>query len=335
MVDLSNSVATVEIGGPPVDLGTLRAEAPSAGAAEFAYSDQAYEDASGICEVPLDDAQVAALRSGPLTISTSRADIGDPRIFRESPDGLAIAADDRALRIPGEPGSAIRARVFASRWGRPAAGLRLNVQVLPVHGDTPGATVPPTNPGDTPSADGALACEIGPTGPDGFATASISIVKDPGRRTPQLDGQLYFLHVYEGDSPSSDQESLISVLALSAYPVKTDAAWDEIREMMVPYMKIYPGMKEKMDLTDEATFAIYAKSPPFSVFYTPKDPNFKILDRITGGAIPFFLSRDLDDPRAMPVSRDLSPNRILTILHFIQNSYFPPAPPAADAPAGE
>lgn len=52
-------------------------------------------------------------------------------------------------------------------------------------------------------------------------------------------------------------------------------------------------------------------------------PDFKILDRIQGGAIPFFLGCDVNDPRFMPVTRDLSPNKILSILHFIQNRYFP------------
>jgi len=204
-------------------------------------------------------------------------------------------------------------------------GLRVKVvSVTRTRGQLPaGATVPPDNPGNTPQAEGAVDAGIGRTDTNGFATVTVKVLKNPGSRTPQLDGQLYF--IYPSREPEIDvaQELRLSVLAWSDYPVNRELTWEQVREMMVPYMKLFPAMKERLDLTDPTVFEIYAANPPFEAPFYGLPQGYKILDRITGGAIPFFLSCDLNDPRFMPVTRDLSPNRILSILHFIQNKYFP------------
>ena len=119
-------------------------------------------------------------------------------------------------------------------------------------------------------------------------------------------------------------------------------------------MKLFPSMKEVINLTDETTFRIYAANPPFGV-PDPVNPgklkpsgaykhyvdgkledipaDYLILNRIKGGVIPFYLTHNWQsDPRFMPLTRDLSLNRIRTILNYIQNSYFPTAPQTNSAP---
>ena len=40
---------------------------------------------------------------------------------------------------------------------------------------------------------------------------------------------------------------------------------------------------------------------------------------IAAGAIPYYMSMDFNDPRYMPLTRDLSPDKLMTIMHFIKN----------------
>lgn len=213
-----------------------------------------------------------------------------------------------------------------SKRGVPLAGKQLNIFLESVHGNTPGATVPPTNPGDTPQADGAIRPGISVTNQNGFATLQIEVLKDPGQRTPELDGQLYFIVVFDPDYPHPDwsapngtpppQDQMISCKAFSQYVVNDNPPWQEVQAMMEPYMKLYPGMRKIIDLSNQHTFTIFSKNPPWQILY--KDNRIGPLG-INSGAIPYYMSCDFQDPRLMPVSRDLSAAKTLTIMYFIKN----------------
>ncbi len=326
-IDLSNSISTVEIGGTFVDLGTFNAvlgDPAKTVIGPVPFSEAVYKTGGGICDLPLTDAQVAGLEHYPLGLVSSGALFGTQTPLAEDPSGLLLAAVDRVLRVPGALRSTVTARVFASRWGVPADDLALGVAVVSVHGNTPGATVPPSNPGNTHQADGAITATITPTDASGHAIITITVLKDPGFRTKLLDGQLYFIYPYVGADPgiaNVPQERVISCLAWSDYPVKTSPTFADVQVLLKPYVKLFPAMKAIINLTDETAFRLYAAGPPFAAL---GHPGLVVLDRITGGAIPLVLSRDPgNDASYMPLTRDLSPNRIATILHYIQNSYFP------------
>ena len=40
---------------------------------------------------------------------------------------------------------------------------------------------------------------------------------------------------------------------------------------------------------------------------------------ITAGSIPYYMTSDSTDPRFMPIMRDLSPNKLLTVLYYCYN----------------
>jgi len=85
-------------------------------------------------------------------------------------------------------------------------------------------------------------------------------------------------------------------------------------------------MKNQIDLTDLHTFTTFADNPPWSKIYNaPPEPYLGI----DAGAIPFYLTRDFNDPRFMPITRDLSPNKIKTILHFVKILQSKVTPPRA------
>ncbi len=319
--DLGNSICRQTVGGPPVDLGTLTAMVHGTALGTVDYSQFAYENNAAIAELPLTDAQVQLVQSAPVQLVTSKTDLGPQTLFREDPSGMAFAVDQRSLRMTSEAGSAqskASTRVYVTEWGVPKAGVQYQMLIQPVHGGTPNATVPPSSPGDTPSAEGALAATIGATDACGFATIELAAVKDPGSRTPELDGQLYFVYpVTDPSAPSYAQEQLLSVLLWSSYPINEAPTWDEIVAINAPYMKLYPAMKARIDLTDLHTFTVFTDNPPWApVYLTPA--HYNVLG-ISAGAIPFYMSRDLSDPRFMPVTRDMSPNKLTTMLYFCKS----------------
>lgn len=59
---------------------------------------------------------------------------------------------------------------------------------------------------------------------------------------------------------------------------------------------------------------------PGGPLYHPDTP-YELPDgsMLAAGAIPYFMSRPTTDARFMPVTRDLSPNKITTVLYFCYN----------------
>ncbi len=328
IIDMANSICRQSAGGDPVDLGTLSAiincdGQPSVNIGQVDYSGFAYSNNAQITELNLTDAQLNLLSKGGLSLQTSRTDIGDPVVLKDNYALNDFAVEIRPIRMEGDPGTIATTTVYVSHQGVPVANKQLALAIESVHGTTPGATVPPTNPGNTPQADGTLQATISPTDQYGFATVTLKVLKDPGQRTPELDGQLYFVIVYDPLNPdpywlknAPVQENLISVVAYSQYTVNTNPTWEEMQAMMAPYMKLYPSMKAHVDLTDLHTVTIFSKNPPWAPVY--HDPIPGPLG-INAGAIPFYMSRDFNDPRFMPISRDLSASKTLTYMHFVKN----------------
>jgi hypothetical protein len=352
VIDLANSLCMQEVGGEPVDLGVLIATVRRTGQPVVNVGDVPYQttygESSAIAELALDAASLEALKQAPLQLATSRTDLdAPPEVLVEDPNGRWLAVEQRALRMTSEPGSAFQiatSRVRVTEWGRPLAGVQLALAVEAVSSKTPGVTPPPDPDrckGDTPSANGALGADITPTDASGFATLKLKSLKDPGSRTAELDGQLYFVLPYIPGAPdpskSPMQEQMVSVLMWSAYTPSPSVTWDEIVGILAPYDKLYPFMAGKIRLTDPHTFTTFARNPPWKIVYG--DPSQYTLPNgktIAAGAIPYMLTRPVNDPRFMPISRDLSPGKINAVLYYclqLQASTIPPPPPPAQGGA--
>jgi hypothetical protein len=310
-------------------------------------NDNLYSNLGGIIEMPVNSDQFNA-RQQPVSIITSRDDIGGPALWSENASGFFFAADARAFRLTSEPDSAQRqcqARVYVTQWGEPVANSKaLKVEVVSVVNGNQAATVPWSAgyKGNTPKAKGALKATISPTDANGWATVTMAMVKDPGSRTEQLDSQLYFIVPYPANGKAPDlmktappQEQMISAVAWSSYKINKKPSWKEIQRMMAPYAKLYPAMKVNIDLADQHAFQIFGTNPPWSVAYPGAQayvlPDGKKLDR---GAIGYYLTLDVNDPRYMPITRDLSPNKVITILYYAYTlaQQFPSPPPPPKPP---
>ncbi len=335
LLDWSGSVSRLSVGGDPCPLGTVTAVAMTASGPEklgpLTIDAVSYRMAGGMSELKLNAAQLDLLEQSPLQLWTSREDIGPQCLFSERPDGLACCTQGRAIRMTPEPGSplnTVTCTAHITQFGKSKSGVTPSIRILPVTGTTPGATVPPDNPGDTWQADGALVATAAPSDVHGFSKITFNVVRDPGSRTTELDGQMYFAYVYPDAFKDDEvkpweeprQEQQISVLAWSRYEVIEHPGWPEIQRLMAPYAKLYPGMTEKFDLASKAAFDFYSNNPDYS-FFLVKDPDKFIPGhpKIHYGTIPYYISLPIDDPRFMPVSRDLSPNKISTILNYIED----------------
>jgi hypothetical protein len=347
IIDLANALCMDFPRGAPVDLADFRAVVHDDDGNEVTLgrideSEFVFEDLSAIVEIDLDQRGLELIEDSPLSLVTSRNDIGGPTLFFEDASGINYAFDNRVLRMTSEPGSQWverGTRVHVTRWGQPVEDFDFRLDIVPVTGATPGNTGGnPTYPGDTHQAWGALQAKISPSDANGFAHVTVRVVDDPGMRTPELDGQLYFIYAYPSDSEWTTpiqgrletQEHQLSVLAWSRYEVIEDPPWEVVSGLMAPYMKIYPSMRNIIDLTDQHSFEVYSLNPPWLVYGFP--PTYEV-DGISAGAIPFMMTRDFTDPRFMPITRDLSPNRIKTILNWVKNVQkgIEPTPPPPGA----
>lgn len=323
ILDLANGICRQNAGGAPVDLGNLTAwivpdQGEKISLGNVDYSEFCYNLYSHIVEIPLSDEQLDLAKNSQIQLTMSRTDIGPPLIFSENVNQTNIEVEVRPIRISGTPGTTATTRVYVSKMCKPLPGKQLNLDIISVHGNTPGATVPPSNPGNTPQADGAITASITPTDSNGYAEVTIKVLKDPGFRTPLLDGQLYFINLFDPSQPvplSPSQSSIISCLAWSDYQIKENPTWDDVQEILAGYVKLFPGMNKKIDFSDFPTFQTFALNPPWQAYQIPPPQGPLGIEQ---GAIGFYLSRDITDPRYMPVTRDLSPAKQMTLFHYIK-----------------
>jgi len=306
----------------------------SASVASFQFNDFTLNSSAGVVELAIPSDLQQQILTTPLSIHTSRSDIGAQTLFTEAADGVYVGCDNRIARLtpnahdPKQWPTSAQSQVYVTQFGHPMADVALTAAVIPVHGSTPGATVPGTstdatgkrvNPyyeGDTPQADGAVVATVGKTDINGVANLVTEVVRDPGSRTPQLDGQIYFVYPLRSGEELSDvlQERQVSILAWSEYTVQEHPEWSEVETMMAPYAKLYPHMTAKIDLAEKATFEFYSHNPPWDKAY-----NAEPKEGFENGAIPYFMTLDFLHGLYMPITRDLSPNKLQTVLNYCRD----------------
>ena len=357
-IDLSNALMTSAPGADPLDLGNLSVYIGEGSTGvvgqPFQLNNIFYNMAGGIVRLPLTAAQASAAQSAPFFITSSRTDIAglstfksQPVLWQESPTGTWIACSERNLQLPSD-GPAVPssvANIYLTQWGVPITNPQaLNVALFPCYPGNGFATVPWSAGyvGNTASCEGALDLNLTCQSPGRFQLA-LSAAKDPGVRTPELDSQLYFIAFWPqnqpGPPPNLDpskipataipdfampaQEAILSCVIWAAYPLNTAAQFPEIAQIMKVYDKLFPAMHAKMDLCDEQTFRTFSLNPPWDAFYSnqpgPMSYTFPNGDSISTGTIPYYLTRSINDPRFMPIMRNLSPNKLLTVLYFCYN----------------
>ena len=309
VIDLGNSVPLHSVEGPATHSGqiiaTILSDPPNfIGPVDF--SGYARITQAGIVELDLTPDQIALLSSNPLHLVSQAAGLNGLHILAEAPDGLDFAVDNRVFRMapdtPNWQGKNWRsgvANAIVRRYGKPAGGVQLLAALI---ASAPNQSLP--EPPDV------VRFEISSSDQNGIAAVTLSAIADPNPngRPADLDGQIYEIGIFNSrptTPPSNTQptnpsgERTITIHVYSECLVQAAPPWSLIQSWMSPYMRLYPAMKEFVDLSDESQFLFFRQG------------------------IQGMFSLPFDSPGYMPVTRDLSPNRIQNIINYIQNAEKP------------
>ncbi|MGC2637326.1 MAG: hypothetical protein WA294_09095 [Acidobacteriaceae bacterium] len=369
-IDLSNAIMMASPGGVgtaiaqqpaagPLDLGNLSVYIGDGSTGvvgqPFQLNDVFYSLSGGIVDLPLTPAQQAAAAKAPFFIVSSIANLvglstfnGLPVLWVEDPGGVWIAANDRAFQLASDtPGqNSATASVYVTQWGQPVTEADfLACGVSPCFPGNGAATVPWSAgyKGNSFGSEAAMGLTVSYVSP-GLFQLDLKALADPGSRTTELDSQLYFLCVWPASGPppspnlspnAPPQEALVSCVLWASYQLNPNPQFPEIQQIFNVYNKLFPSMRAKMDLTEQQTVFTFSANPPWGFFASQKLPGPSQVTLPNGGvikqgAIPYYMSLDIDDPRFMPIMRNLSPNKLLTYLYYaynVQQGLIPTPPP--------
>lgn len=154
-------------------------------------------------------------------------------------------------------------------------------------------------PSLSPSTD--VAISFGKTDANGLAdittTVTVTDIALPPTRQP-LGSQVYYILMSDSNKrPIGDggrQTPGLSILLWSAFAAPANPSWSDISPTFTAYARLYPGMKSRLDISDEATVVAFAP------------------------VVHAMMSGDISDPSYMPVTRDLSPSKIAMILSWLK-----------------
>lgn len=338
-LDLGNALPTTVPRGPLVSLGDLSLGyydpppggnssgtiKPLTGAtipASTYTSDSWYSDTAGVVVLPLS----ADVSSVPLVITAENQ--AGSSIISEWSSGAFLRADRFVYRL--SPGENVKIPVYASQFGRPLQGAKVNFPTDPSQLQ-PSIVEPNPNQsffaGDGPPVGTWPSESLGfnplattTTDENGRAVLTLNPT-DPGtphyfRNDPNygIDGQVYGIRPGFVDAKFNggnvNPSNFISILLWSGFKPSDPVTWADLQPIFQQYANLYPVMKRFLDLS--------------------------CYDDVVANAHLLQLAFGLDEgnPNLMPVTRDLSPAKRDAILAWLKKPL--PAPegwrPSAAAP---
>jgi hypothetical protein len=301
-VDFGNSLSTTTPGGPlnPA-LGALQLAVLAAGKPPVllgAVGDQAadwYTTTAGIVELPLSAEQLAEVREAPLAL-VQLGSAGVPVVLlRENPQGALVRAESFVFRL--NPGESARVELRATRFGRPAAGQSIALELAP---DYVNQIQSPPNPPSLPIGQPSSALsfpERVTVDADGRAAFTLT-AGEPGNPRHFIDGQVYGIVYLWGDEEPADYwhdpTSFLSVLVFDSMRLVEHPTWTDVQPILAQYAALYPFMTNKV--VDLGSYAAVRK-------------DLASIQRV--------LSLPKEDPGYMQVTRDMSRDRLQLLLRWI------------------
>lgn len=243
---------------------------------------------SGVFSIRLAEGESAALQSGWLGVRVGAG----LALLESSSLWMQIGEATRRIELPlTQP---LRVPVLLVDWGRPKAGAVPPTLSVSVSGQT-------TVEGGPLSTDFSLSYDPPQSDPTGATSLTITGHRDrialDDVRAP-LDSQIYLLNpsneetwqIADRASPLPRQPIALSLLVWNPYAGPEKPGWNDVKDIMESYARLYPGMAEKVDLAS--------------------------LDKVTTFAaqIRERMSASVDQPDYMPVTRDLAPSKVQAIV---------------------
>jgi hypothetical protein len=290
-VDLVNSIQVASFAGPPRPVGQLRVVIVAGdGSTEenlqqqsFEFTDEINRTQGGIIDVSLTQDQCMKLEGKRAGVELQQG--GDwTTILAEHQSGKFVNISPFTARAVGGDNVTFELRAF--QWGKalPSETLALSAE----------------STGGTPDS---LVIQNAVTDENGCAVFTVNTpatLDIPGDRQ-QLDSLVY---LFTGPWTSlnggllSSQIQPAGLVVWSPYPDADmpNPTWEgQVQPIFDEYMRIYPGMKQIMDLTKLSVVKANLQ---------------RLLDALS---LPF------EAPHRMPVTRDLSPQKIEVIKTWLKN----------------
>lgn len=312
-LDLGNSLQTTSAGGPTLDYGPLElvvqeGKGPQATYHTIGYPNYLepgfYENQAGIAmfDLSLLDKKVQNLvKKNPLGIRTYDASSNTySMLMSENEEGLFLRADQFVYRL--NVGDKPKAEIYATRFGQPVPNQKIDIAYnnSPMEGQVKqGAIAGP--PVGIP-ADALVFKDSITTDKNGKATLQIT-GKDPHNPRGYIDGQVYGIgYTWPGIPPAvynANSTNLISLLLWNKYDIPKRPTWvRDVQPILVQYAELYPVMKSVLDLGN------------FTSCVKHKE------------ALKLVFSKPMTDANYMPVTRDLSENKRLMLLKWLDDPVY-------------
>ncbi|WP_257462039.1 hypothetical protein [Archangium lipolyticum] len=255
---------------------------------------------SQVYSIPLTPAELDAISQAPVVVMLN----GQP-VLREADDGISGDIDTVSMRI--EQGTGAETTVRTLQWGKPTtidvsftaykfwwSQVQQDGQTVWMPSIVPAGNdlVLRQQQGPEP---GTLVLEV--------STSTSQSISIPTMRA-ELDSLVYYImpSLPLGDAgPNPDEDNpLLSVLLWRAFQAPANPTWkDDVGPLLGEYARMYPGMKGRFDIGDEAT--VRSNLPGMLVH----------------------LGADRLHPMYMPVTRDLSPSRVSMLLQWLRSQQSP------------
>jgi hypothetical protein len=247
----------------------------------------------GIIDIKLSDSVGELLKDKQL-IMLQVVDGQTNLVAREAWNGYNVRADQMVQRIDADDTSPVD--FYAMQWGRPMKSGVVDIVMAKATKTQPGPICP--SPGNNFPRTG-LKYNHSPKINKGIAAVEIKGNKIHCPRV-YLDGQMYFLNYTLAGAPTDYANTAgdaVSVHLRDYFEIPKKPKWTDIKDLMQQFSNLYPIMsKYLVDLGDRD--AVLAR----------KD------------ILKFAFTQDIHSPMYMPVTRDLSESKRLTILAYLESN---------------
>ncbi|GGQ35731.1 ferritin-like domain-containing protein [Streptomyces griseomycini] len=257
-VDLANSIRAEGRGGPLEDVGPLALAVldddarPQVLAPLDGIDRGFYERSAGIATVRLDRAQLAL--AGRRRLAVVSAGDTPATLLAENADASWVHADGSVLRLhPGTPQESAGTTLYATRHGRPAAGVRLFLDA--------GSGPRPVSLPEEVVTDARGRARVTLTG------------TDPGNPRRAVDGALAEV-AYGPLHRRGEPDGKLAVRVFDAYRAPERPTWlRDVRPVFQQYANLYPVMRDVLDLANYNDVLRYRTYIRRTLLAPPDSPN--------------------------------------------------------------
>jgi quercetin dioxygenase-like cupin family protein len=254
----------------------------------FEFTDETNQTQGGIIDVSLTPEQCQKLEGMRAGVELQQGG-GWTTILAEHPTGKFVNISPFTARAVG--GDSVTFELQAFQWGKALANETLSLSAEPTQGAPASLVI---------QSDGSGTAVTDENGRAVFTVNTPTNLDIPSDRQ-QLDSLVYLLSgpwtsLNGGQLSSQIPPAGLVVWSPYQYAGMPNPTWEgQVQPIFDEYMRIYPGMQQIMDLTD------------LSVVQSHLEPLLGVL------SLPF------ESPHRMPVTRDLSTQKIDVIKTWLKN----------------